>query len=259
MRTEILSLSGSGEAGVGLGVGAGGDVIKKIDLAAEMALFDVLQERNVSCTVISEETGRREIGSQPTNLYLTVDPLDGTTNAIRGLPFMAVSIAASRAPYLKDVETALVSDLFHEVTYTAERGKGAHRNGERIKPSSTPSLEEAVIGIDLKKFKIDKLVDLLMPMLRKTKHLRHLGANALEVCYVADGTTDAFIDIRGKLRVTDMAAAYLILREAGGIIVAPGGNELNVPLEASQRVSFVAVANTQLYETIKKDLGFSKP
>jgi myo-inositol-1(or 4)-monophosphatase len=89
-------------------------------------------------------------------------------------------------------------------------------------------------------------------LFEKTKHLRHFGANALELCYVADGSTDAFIDIRGKLRVTDIAAAQLILREAGGIIKSPEDKNLDAPLDAAQRISFVAAANKALYDTIQK-------
>lgn len=255
MRTEILPFFGSPDAAIGFGTGAGGDVMKKIDLVAEKALIDVLEDHEASCTLISEETGTRKIGPQPSEFYLTTDPVDGTTNAVRGLPFMATSIAVSKAPYLQDVEIALVSDLFHNVTYTAQRDKGAFRNGKKIKPSGTSSLEEAVLGVDFNTLRLGELVSSLEGVLIRTRHLRHLGANALEICYVADGTTDAFIDIRGKLRVTDVAAAYLILLEAGGIMVTPEGTELNVPLAATQRVAFIAAANKRIYETIKKFLA----
>jgi len=164
---------------------------------------------------------------------------------------MATSIAVSRAPYLRDVEIALVSDLFHNVTYMAQRDKGAFRNGKRIKPSQTSSLEEAVVGVDFNTLRLRELVASLEEVLIRTRHLRHFGANALEICYVADGTTDAFIDIRGKLRVTDVAAAYLILLEAGGIIVTPEETELNVPLAPDQKVAFIAAANEKIYKTIK--------
>jgi myo-inositol-1(or 4)-monophosphatase len=257
MKKEVLALFGSVEANAGFGIGAGGDVIKKIDLAAENALIQTLQESEVSCTIISEEAGTREIGSSPSSFYLVTDPLDGTTNAVRGAPFMAISLAVSKTPSLRDVETALVCDPVHDVTYTAERGKGAFRNGERIKPSATASLEEAVVGLDFNMLKIRELMPRLIPLLEKIKHLRHFGADALEICYVADGKTDAFLDIRGKLRVTDMAAAYLILREAGGIIVTPEGGELDVALDATQRVAFVAAANQTIYEKIEKLLKTS--
>jgi len=255
MRKEILTFFGSPDAAIGFGIGAGGDTMKKIDLVAEKALIDVLEEHKLSCTLISEETGTKKIGPQPPEIYLTTDPVDGTTNAIRGLPFMATSIAVSRAPYLKDVEVALVSDLFHNITYTAQRDQGAYRNKERIKPSKISFLEEAIVGVDFNTLRIKELVASLEEVLIRTRHLRHLGANALEICYVADGTTDAFLDTRGKLRVTNVAASYLILLEAGGIMVTPEGNELNVPLAATQRLSFIAVANKKLYETIRRLLA----
>jgi myo-inositol-1(or 4)-monophosphatase len=255
MRKEILNLYGSPDAAIGFGIGAGGDTMKKIDLVAEKALIEILEENRVSCTLISEETGTKRIGSHPSEFYVTTDPVDGTTNAVRGIPFMATAIAVSKAPYLKDVETALVSDLFHNVTYTAQRGRGAFRDGEKIKPSQTSSLEEAVVGVDFNTLRLRELVTKLERVLTRARHLRHLGANALEICYIADGTTDAFIDIRGKLRVTDIVASYLIMLEAGGIMVTLEGAELNVPLAATQRVAFIAAANKKIYKAIKKHLA----
>lgn len=258
IRKEVLDLFGSSEASVTFGVGAGGDVMKKIDLVAERALMDILEDRGVSCTLISEETGVKKIGSQPSDFYLTTDPLDGTTNAVRGLPFIATSLTVSRTPSLQDVETALVTDLFHDITYTAQQGQGALRNNEKIKPSSMSSLEEAVVGVDFNTMKIHGLYTPLTSLIQKVRHLRHLGANALEICYVADGTTDAFIDIREKLRVTDMAAAYLILREAGGLMVTPEGTEMDAPLTPTQRVSFIAAANATMYKNIADLLTSAK-
>jgi len=252
MKKQVRPLFGSVEAKKGFGVGAGGDVKKQIDIVAENVLFQTLQEHNVSCTVISEEAGVKQIGSQPSQFYVTTDPVDGTTNAVRGLPFIAISIAVSKKPMLADVETALVTDVLHSITYTAEKGKGAQRNEKRIKPSETATLEEAVVGVDFSNFKTRQVVPKLIKILENTRHLRHLGANALEICYVADGTIDAFIDIRGKLRVTDIAAAHLILLEAGGILTTPRGDKLNVPLTATQRVSFVATANKSIYDAIQK-------
>jgi myo-inositol-1(or 4)-monophosphatase len=255
MRRQILAFYGSPDGAIGFGIGAGGDTMKKIDLVAEKALIEVLEEHKVSCILISEETGTRKIGPQPYEFYVTADPVDGTTNAVRGIPFMATAIAVSKAPYLKDVETALVSDIFHNVTYTAQRGQGAFRNGEKIQPSQTSSLEEAVVGVDFNTLRLGELVAKLEEVLIRTRHLRHLGANALEICYVADGAIDAFIDIRGKLRVTDVAASYLIILEAGGIIVTPEGAQLDVPLAATQRLAFIASANKRIYENIKKLLA----
>lgn len=255
MRKEALKLYGSPEAATGFGVGAGGDTSKRIDLAAEKALIDCLNKHKISCILVSEEAGTKQIGPEPSEYYVTTDPVDGTTNAVRGLPFSANVIAVSRGPWLQDVETAIVSDIVHDITYTAQKNGGAFKNGERIKPSKISKIEDAVIGVDLNTFRIEELVTKLEGLFKVGKHFRHFGANALEICYVADGSTDAFIDIRGKLRVTDMVASYLILREAGGIILGPEGEELNVPLAATQRLSFISASNRTLYEAIKAALA----
>jgi myo-inositol-1(or 4)-monophosphatase len=233
-----------------LGVGAGGDEIKRIDLAAEKALMDVLNKHGISYTLISEESGIKKIGNCPEQFYITVDPLDGSTNANRGIPFIATSIAVSRKPELSSVELALVSDLYHKITYLAEQGKGAFRNKIAITPSKFTGLMDAVIGVDLHTYRATETAAKLTSLVREIKHLRHLGANALELCYVADGTVDAFVDIRGKLRVTDMAAAYLILKEAGAIITTMEGKALNAQLDPTQKVSFVASGNPTLHKKI---------
>jgi myo-inositol-1(or 4)-monophosphatase len=255
MRRAALRYYGSPKAAVGFGVGAGGDTSKRIDLAAEKALIDCLGKHEISCTLVSEEAGTKKIGFGPSEYYVTTDPVDGTTNAVRGLPFSANVIAVSREPWLRDIETAVVTDIIHGTTYTAQKNKGAFKNDERIKTSETSDLEDALVGVDLNTFKIEKLVTKLEGLFKRGKHFRHFGANALDICYVADGSTDAFIDIRGKLRVTDMAASYLILREAGGIMVSPEGEELNAPLEPTQRLSFIAAANNRIYEAIQEALN----
>jgi myo-inositol-1(or 4)-monophosphatase len=254
MRKEVLKVYGLPKASVGFGVGAGGDISKRIDLVAEKALIDCLGKHEISCTLISEELGIKKIGYQPSDYYVITDPVDGTTNAIRGLPFSANVIAVSKGPNLKDVHTAIVADIVHHVTYTAQKNCGAYKNGKKIIPSKISKIDDALIGIDLNSIKLEKIVTKLGKLLNIGKHFRHFGANAQEICYVADGSLDAFIDIRGKLRVTDIIASYLIIRESGGIILSPEGKELNVPLSPTQKLSFIAAANSKLYNEIKEVL-----
>jgi len=243
-------LKTSSEPQPDLGKGAGGDPMKPIDLTAEKAIIEALQQYALSFTLISEESGVKEFGEKPKQCYVTVDPIDGTTNLVRGLPFYASSIAISTKPALSTVFAALVTDLSHDTTYTALEGKGAYRDSEKIRSSTRKSLDEAVVGLDLNSYKVKELVPQLTSLIQKTKHIRHFGANALELCYVADGTTDAFIDIRGKLRTTDMAAAFLIVKEAGGTITTPEGHDLNVKLDPKQKVKFIASGNKQLHKSI---------
>jgi myo-inositol-1(or 4)-monophosphatase len=241
-----------------LGIGAGGDPIKQIDLAAESAIISTLEENEISFTLISEESGAKKYGKTPHDHYVTADPIDGTTNLVRGIPFYATSIAISTKPTINTIHTALVTDLVHGITYTAQKGKGAHSNNQQITPSKTESLETAVIGIDLNTYKIRELAPRLTSLIQKTKHIRHLGANALELCHVADGTTDAFLDIRGKLRTTDMAAAWLIIKEAGAKITTPEGRSLDVKLSPKQKVAFIAAANQKIHRIILSLIEFEK-
>ncbi|MEM2953832.1 MAG: inositol monophosphatase family protein [Candidatus Bathyarchaeia archaeon] len=233
-----------------LGIGAGGDPIKQIDLTAENAITEMLKGYGLSFTLISEESGIKKYGENPEDNYVTVDPIDGTTNVMRGIPFYATSIAVSSKPELNTVHTALVADLFHGVTYTAKKGEGARRDNQKITPSKQATLEDAVVGIDLNTYKAREIAPKLTNLIEQTKHIRHLGANALELCYVADGTTDAFIDIRGKLRTTDTAAAWLIINEAGAKITTPDGTPLNAKLDPKEKLTFIAAANQKIHEKI---------
>ena len=239
-----------------LGVGAGGDPMKLVDLAAEKAIVEVILNQGASFTLVSEESGIKEFGDTPKDFYVTVDPIDGTTNLVRGLPFYCSSVAVSRKPLLSGVFAASVADLHHDFSYTAIAGEGAFCDGQAIMPSSLTSLDEAVIGIDLNTLKIKDIAQQLTRLIQATTHVRHFGANALELCYVADGLTDAFIDIRGRLRATDVAAAFLILKEAGGTVTTPGGDPIEMKLDPKQTVKFVASGNKQIHKRI---LSLMKP
>ena len=233
-----------------LGTGAGGDPIKLVDLVAEKSIVEILLKNNISFTIVSEETGIKQYGTPPNDYFITVDPIDGTNNLIRGLPFFASSIAISKEPCLSKVFAGAVTDLNHNIIYTAEIDKGAFRNGDKITTSKADSLREAMIGLDVNTVKIKEIVPQLTNLIRKTKHIRHFGANALELCYVADGSTEAFIDLRGKIRTTDVAAAFLIIKEAGGIVTTPEGEPIEATLDPTQRLKFVASGNSQLHKII---------
>jgi myo-inositol-1(or 4)-monophosphatase len=233
-----------------LGMGAGGDAMKPVDLAAEKAIIDTLQHHDVSFTLISEESGIKKSGSTPEECYLTVDPIDGTTNLIHGLPFYASSIAVSRKPELSDVYVGMVVDLFHDVIYTAFKGEGAYRDGVKIESSKNAFLDDAVVGLDLNTFKYKDSISKVTAIIENTKHIRHFGANALEICYVANGLTEAFIDLRGKIRTTDVAAGFLIVKEAGGIVTTPDNQPVNVKLDPMQKLSFIASGNMQIHQKI---------
>jgi myo-inositol-1(or 4)-monophosphatase len=249
VRAKTLHLLQKPRNQTSYGTGAGGDTTFQIDRIAENIIIDTIKHHSIDFTLISEEAGIKKIGKNP-QYYVTIDPIDGTTNALRGIPFVATSIAISKKPQLQNITHALVTDLHRDATYMAQKGDGAQKNNKKIKPAKTSASKNLTLGIEIL-LKTRQHIKAAKAILHSTKHPRHLGADALEICYVADGTTDGFIDLRDKLRVTDMAAAQLILTEAGGIITRPNGRKINLPLAPTQRTSFIAAANKTLHQKLK--------
>jgi len=232
-----------------LGMGAGGDLMKPADLASESAIVETLKAHEVSFTLISEESGIKKYGALAEGCYVTVDPIDGTTNLTRRLPFYCTSIAVSSTPYLRGVYAGMVADLVHGQTYMAFAGRGAFCNGEHIETSKIHRLDEACVGIDLNAYKTSLKLN-CEKIIQNIKHTRHFGANALEICYVAGGITEAFIDLRSKIRATDVAAGFLIAKEAGATITDHTNQPINIPLDPKQTLNFVASANIEIHKQI---------
>jgi myo-inositol-1(or 4)-monophosphatase len=233
-----------------LGRGAGGDLMKPVDLAAENAIVQALQEHSVSFTLVSEESGIKEYGNAPKSCYICADPIDGTTNLTHGLPFYCSSIAVSSTPELSGVFAGAVIDLVHNEFFYAYQGKGAYRDGKQIHTSKTQSLDEAVIGLDLNAYKAKLNMTIASALIENVRHTRHFGANALEVSHVASGLTDAFVDLRNKIRTTDVAAGFLIAKEAGAIVTDENNKPINVPLDPRQTLNFVCSANLEIHKHI---------
>jgi len=250
VRHRVQPLIGVKKAWRTLGRGAGGDRTRLIDAVAEEAVFEKLKEKKVSCVVVSEEKGATRIGGGGGG-YLIVDALDGTNNALRGIPFCCVSLAAADRPKLSAVHSAVVQDLYHGETFWALKGGGAFLEGKPLAPSKTESLRDALVGVDLNPPIPEGKAGSLLRLLRAAKHSRHFGANALELCYVASGRLDAFVEVRDRMRVTDLAASQLIIQEAGGLITNEAGGRLDAPASTPRfRLSFLAAGNKNLLNRI---------
>lgn len=244
----VNPLLGTVESRETVGIGASGDITRRIDALAEEVIIRYLDENGISCIFIGEECGRRKIGKNP-EAYLVVDSIDGTTNAIRGINFSSTSIAMSPTNRLSGIEAAVIKKLDDGGTYTAEKGAGAKLNNIRIQSSDVKNLNSAVISVDVSRS--PETIERVTPILKAGKHIRQLGSAALEICYVASGQLDAYVDLRNKLRTTDIAAAMLIIKEAGGVILTPNGDSLkDVTLTEINRFSFIAANNMQLFNEI---------
>jgi len=241
VRKAVLPLFGTSEGGKKVGVGASGDVTKYIDKVAEDALVSFLSEKDVSFILVSEELGIKIFGDNPEG-YVVVDPVDGSENAVRGIPVFSISLAFAFENSLRKVSVAVVQEAVGGDLFTAIKGKGAYFNNEKIRSTNKTNLDELLVGFDLSG--VNSLyVKSVEKAIAGVRRVRHLGSNAYEMCLVAKGVYDAFVDLRGKLRVTDVAAATLIVEEAGGVVVNKHGIPLNSDFDPNSRVSFIAAGN----------------
>jgi len=158
---------------------------------------------------LSEEKGKKESVS---GCIWTIDPLDGTFNYSRGIPHCCVSIACRKG----DGEFGIVYDFFRDEIFRAFKGKGAFLNGDRISASRTRTMTEAIISFGLMKSRKDIFSGLKVfsSLAVKVSKFRMMGAAALDLCYVASGRTDIFIET--GLKPWDIAAGRIIVEEAGG-------------------------------------------
>jgi myo-inositol-1(or 4)-monophosphatase len=258
VREAVIPLVGTERAGELVRVKAEGDVTTKVDAVAEEAATKVLEESGMSFVLISEESGKRKFGNGKVGTVV-LDPLDGSANAIRGISRYSVSMAFSKGDRLCEVCEALVVDLVDGAIFESELHKGAKRNGSPIHSSKAiRRLSESMIGVDLNLVDLRIYLKKIMGILNVARRKRYLGSNALEVCFVACGKYDAFVDLRGMSRVTDVAAAFLILKEAGGVTVNERGTEVDADLLSTSRLSFVAAANAILCNNILLNLQRSR-
>ncbi|HII91429.1 MAG TPA: bifunctional fructose-bisphosphatase/inositol-phosphate phosphatase [Methanosarcina sp.] len=242
---SICDLAGTDDAGSFICMGADGTPTTKIDLAAEDAIVEVLKEDGRSMRIISEELGELVLGDSP-EFSVVLDPLDGTYNSTVGIPFYSVSLAISSHD-LSDLRFGYVSNLALREEYYAEAGKGAYLNGKKIKASVNSELNKLCVSV----YGYRQNVERTRKIYRSVRRVRLFGSVALELCYVASGRLDAFVDVRNALRVTDVAAGQLILAEAGGIVTDGYGNSLRLPDNVTARVEMVA-SNGHVHEKLLK-------
>jgi myo-inositol-1(or 4)-monophosphatase len=275
--SEIKDLLGTSEGASKISLGAGGDISRKIDIVAETAVLNTIKSNNISPVIIGEECGivnlNKSFSSSSSsssssndndNGFIIMDAVDGTTNAIRGIPFSCCSLAFANEFKLSSVTDAVVIDLFTGDIYSASKQKGSFFNNKKINVRNEKDFRSITSLEDLKS--IDVLIGTnvsgvpphilgeISKVISFSSHIRHFGANALELCYFARGFMDAYIDIRGKIRSTDMAAAYLIAKEAGGELYSTNGQELDSELGLKNKLSFYAVSNKKLFDLIKSSV-----
>jgi len=198
------------------------DLVTETDVRAERLLKERLLGAFPGYGVLAEESGQT---AGEGDVRWVVDPLDGTVNFAHGLPIFAVSVALQRG---REVVLGAVYDPVRDEMFAARRGGGATLNGEPISTSDNGELIRALVatGFPYDRAKMPEALELFGRFATRTRGMRRLGSSALDLCYVACGRLDGYYE-RG-VWAWDVAAAALILEEAGGRVSDYRGGPLNV-------------------------------
>ncbi|MSR22235.1 MAG: inositol monophosphatase [Gemmatimonadetes bacterium] len=230
------------------------DFVSFVDTEAEKAALDVIRERFPEHAILAEESPM-SAGSSPSGAVRAggplwiVDPLDGTTNYLHGHPMYSASVgvAIGGEPTVGAIVASETEDR-----WWAEKGAGAYRNGERIHTSSVRNMAEALVGTGFPFRRPEELPRYLEEFRRvfgACSGIRRGGSAALDFCYLAQGSLDAFWE--GNLAPWDVAAGRVILAEAGGAASRRDGS----PIETAEDGSVVAANSAELLEAVRMVLG----
>jgi myo-inositol-1(or 4)-monophosphatase len=216
-RTALRRFPQTAERARKLGRGEGGDMTLAIDGAVEDALFAELERLGVGLCAISEERGLVEIGGGGP-IRVVIDPIDGSLNAKRRLPFYSLSIAVADGDDMASVQFGYVTNFPTGEEWWAASGEGAYLDGDRLEPAE-PGTPLEILGVESAN---PRLVAAGAGALALTEahRLRMIGSIALSLCYVASARFDGLLSLR-TARSVDAAAGQLIVREAGGAVSFP--------------------------------------
>ena len=255
-RDAVQAYATTAERGVETGRGEGGDTAYVIDRAAEDAIFAEVERLEVPLTAVSEERGEVQVAGGG-ELRIVIDPVDGSLNAKRGLPFACVSIAVASGARMGDVEIGWVAELDPRLSvgdeprpgrdWWALKGEGAFRDGEPLPRLRSGPLE--VLGLETAR---PELVAARAAAIESVgaRRIRALGSVAMTLCLVAAGQLDAMLGLR-PIRSVDAAAAQLLVTEAGGAVAFPAADDLTLEM----RSPVLAARDEELLEHLRSTFG----
>lgn len=237
-----------------VGAGLGGDETTAIDAAAEAAVVEVLERAHADgadFTLVSEELGERRFG-ETSELRVVLDPIDGSLNAKRGIPFFCVSIAVADGPTMGDVFFGYVLDLGTGEEWTATRAGGACLNGRALE---TEGPKHEVEILELEATRTDLVAAEAPSLVGFAVRTRVMGALALALCHLAAGRVDAVCSLK-PARSVDIAAAQLLVRERGFAIDLPEDAPFaRAALDVAGRSRVVAAATRERCDELFRRLS----
>ncbi len=228
-----------------------GHTTMRFDREAEDIIINGLTASGYGFEIITEE--RPVFTTSPAPTYrIVIDPVDGSTNVMRGIMTAAVSLAVLPIDVPispEQVQWALVGELFSGVVYQAQRGAGAFRDGQLCLASETKRLQDCLAGMNFDGRDFDTLRKLVAepPMLGK---VRRSGSSAMDIVYVASGAYDAYIDIGDVITAESFLASLSIVLEAGGVVSDQHGKNLRHITNLTEGFSLVAAGTKELHAEI---------
>lgn len=250
VRRALQALPTRVEREASRGRGEGGDETTAIDEAAENAVvarLEALHETGVDFVLVSEELGERRFGECP-ELRVVVDPIDGSVNSKRGIPFFSLSVAVAEGPSMRDVVFGYVHDFGTGEEWLAERGKGAWLDGSPL-DGVGPKAEIELLSFEatMTHFVADKAA----AFLDLAPRMRIMGSLALSLCHLAAGRVDAVVSLK-PIRSVDIAAGQLLLSERGLAVELPDVTSSfgDAPLDVAARSRIVAAGSSATCERL---------
>ena len=226
--------------------GEGGDDTTAIDAAAEDAVVARLSALDSDFLLVSEELGERTFGAGGP-VRVVVDPIDGSVNAKRGIPFFSLSLAVADGPTMGDVVFGFVYDFGAREEWVAERGRGARLND---RPLSGPPPKDPIEILSFEATTTAYVADKAPSLLGVAERLRVMGSLALSLCHLAAGRVDAVCSLKAA-RSIDIAAAQLLVRERGfAIELFEDPPFTAAPLDLEGRSRLVAAATSELCDAV---------
>lgn len=234
------------------------DYASEVDRLAEAEIIKELRRAQPDYTVLGEESGTLKGNRGPSRYTWVIDPLDGTSNYLRGVPHWCVSIALCEGP---NPLHAVVFDPLRNELFTASKGAGAQLNGRKIRVAERRELSGTIIATGFpprERSRADAQLDCVKHLLTLGEDIRRGGSAALDLAYVASGRFDGYFE--AGIKAWDIAAGVLLVREAGGKISDFRGAPLG-PLHIDGGSRQVVAANVRLVESLQKALvntGYAK-
>lgn len=257
-----------------VGTNPKGEATRAFDAEAEQRALAYARAHLPAFRVLSEESGELRFGNAPPQYTLVIDPCDGSNNFRRGLRVVGFAVAvfpgavSALDPAL--VEYALVGDIFGNAVYTAARGGGAYLNDRPIHSSAVTELRRAMLSINMGHVhlptqpgneddpRLPPLPANVWRLISQISTVRRLGAATLDLCYVAQGAFEGYVDFRFRLTPENFLAPALIIEEAGGVFVNEHGQPLG-PVDFTTGYRVLAAGNRELLQRILEQLSDHPP